>query len=346
MAGTPRRGGGGVARGGQGGRAAKAGSHRKGAAIGSGGQRRKALEGRGATPPAHLRPGHPAQRREAARLAREARGERPAGADRGDRDRDGRDRDGRDAPEVVVGRNAVVEALRAGVPATTLYVATGVDYDARLDEARRLASRAGVPVVDAGRPELDRLTSRHAAVSHQGLALVIPPFDYAHPDEVIRLALDSPPGLVVALDGITDPRNLGAVTRSAAAFGAQGVIIPERRAAGISAAAWKTSAGAAARLPVARATNLSRTLVAAAGAGLVVVGLAADARLSIYDLPHAADGLVLVVGSEGRGLSRLVGERCDLTVRVPMAGPVESLNASVAASVALAEIVRRRAAGS
>jgi 23S rRNA (guanosine2251-2'-O)-methyltransferase len=361
-------GGGGIARGGQGGRAAKAGSHRKGAAAGSGGLGRKALRGRGATPPAHMRPGHPAQQRAAARAARDAdgrdgqdaRGARDSRDARGGRDsRDARggsergaagrgsraERDERDTLELVVGRNAVVEALRAGVPATTLYIAAGVEYDQRLDDARKLASAAAVPVVDTPRADLDRLTGRHAVVSHQGLALVVPPFDYAHPDEVIQTAIERPPGLLVALDGITDPRNLGAVARSAAAFGAHGVIIPERRAAGITAAAWKTSAGAAARLPVARATNLARTLVAAGSAGLLVVGLAADAELSIYDLPHADDGLVLVAGSEGRGLSRLVGERCDLTVKVPMAGPVESLNASVAASVALAEIARRRAVG-
>jgi 23S rRNA (guanosine2251-2'-O)-methyltransferase len=152
--------------------------------------------------------------------------------------------------------------------------------------------------------------------------------------------------LLVALDGVTDPRNLGSVVRSAAAFGASGVLIPERRAAGVTSGAWKSSAGALARLPVARATNLVRALQAYRKAGLFVVGLAADGEIDSDDLQMAADPLVLVIGSEGKGLSRLVSEQCDLRMRIPMAGPVESLNAGVAAGVALAEVARlRRAAG-
>jgi len=344
---TGRRGGGGVARGGQGGRAAKPGSHRKGASAGSGGQGRRALQGKGATPPAEMRKGHPAQRRAAgaARAAAAGRGETPARSgsatqrDGGPAARGGR-RDG-ETDELVVGRNAVVEALRAGIPATTLYVAGGLEFDERLAEARKLAGRAGMAVVDIGRYELDRLCG---TAPHQGLALVVPPFRYAHPDDLLERALAASPGLLVALDGVTDPRNLGAVVRSAAAFGAQGVVVPERRAAGMTAAAWKTSAGAAARLPVARATNLNRTLRSYADGGLLVVGLAADGDISLDELEAATDPVVLVVGSEGRGLSRLVGENCDLLVRIPMAGAVESLNAGVAAGVALAEIARRRRA--
>ncbi|ADP78472.1 RNA methyltransferase, TrmH family, group 3 [Pseudofrankia inefficax] len=362
-----------MARGGQGGRAAKAGSHRKGASIGSGGQRRRALEGKGATPPAEMRKGHPAQRRANAAARSETTSTRagstarPTGARDGGPARAGhtgqRDggparagntgqRDGaatgRGGPagrrpgetdELVVGRNAVVEALRAGIPAATLYVAGGLEFDERLTEARKLAGRAGMAVVDIGRFELDRLCG---VAPHQGLALVVPPFRYAHPDDLLARARASDPGLLVALDGVTDPRNLGAVVRSAAAFGAQGVVVPERRAAGMTAAAWKTSAGAAARLPVARATNLNRTLRSYADGGLVVVGLAANADVSLDDLAAATDPIVLVIGSEGRGLSRLVGENCDLLVRIPMAGEVESLNAGVAAGVALAEIARRR----
>ncbi|WP_045876614.1 23S rRNA (guanosine(2251)-2'-O)-methyltransferase RlmB [Pseudofrankia sp. DC12] len=357
---TGRRGGGGVARGGQGGRAAKAGSHRKGASAGSGGQRRRALEGKGATPPAEMRKGHPAQRRAAAVARSDAASTRTGAAARPAAGRDGGptraghtgQRDaaaaGRGGPagrrpgetdELVVGRNSVVEALRAGIPAATLYIAGGLEYDERLTEARKLAGRAGMAVVDIGRFELDRLCG---VAPHQGLALVVPPFRYAHPDDLLERARVAGPGLLVALDGVTDPRNLGAVVRSAAAFGAQGVVVPERRAAGMTAAAWKTSAGAAARLPVARATNLNRTLRSYADSGLVVVGLAANADISLDELEAATDPIVLVVGSEGRGLSRLVGENCDLLVRIPMAGEVESLNAGVAAGVALAEIARRR----
>jgi len=130
--------------------------------------------------------------------------------------------------------------------------------------------------------------------------------------------------------------------RSAAAFGAQGMVIPERRAAGVTATAWKTSAGAAARIPIARATNLVRTLKACAAAGLVVVGLTADAEITLDELEAAVDPLVLVVGAEGKGLGRLVAEACDLRVAIPISRAVESLNASVAAGVVLAEIARRR----
>jgi 23S rRNA (guanosine2251-2'-O)-methyltransferase len=146
----------------------------------------------------------------------------------------------------------------------------------------------------------------------------------------------------VALDGVTDPRNLGAVIRSAAAFGAQGVFLPERRSAGITATAWRTSAGAAARMPVSRVTNLTRGLKQAQREGFLIVGLDADGETTLYDLEAAIGPLVVVVGSEGRGLSRLVGQTCDLRVSIPMTSDVESLNASVAAAVTLAEVSRRR----
>jgi 23S rRNA (guanosine2251-2'-O)-methyltransferase len=261
----------------------------------------------------------------------EAAAESTAGSRRGGRRPEG--------DEIVVGRNAVVEALRAGVPSSMLYVAGGLAYDERLTQARKLAAAAGIAVIDLGKPELDRMCG---TAPHQGLALSVPAYRYAHPDDLLARAEAAPPGLLVGLDGVTDPRNLGAVVRSAAAFGAHGVVIPERRAAGMTAAAWKTSAGAAARLPVARATNLERTLASWAKAGLLVIGLAADGELSLDDFEAGTDPLVIVIGSEGRGLSRLVGERCDFKVRIPIVGDVESLNAGVAAGVALAEIARRR----
>jgi 23S rRNA (guanosine2251-2'-O)-methyltransferase len=331
--GAPRKrsGGSGVAKGGQGGRAGKAGSHRKGAAKGSGGQRKQALEGRGPTPAATERKGHPAARRAAA--ATRAAATKPATGRRGPR------RSGPDAPELVLGRNPVVEALRAKVPASALYVALGVDVDERISEAVAIAGKAGISLLEVTRAELDRLTGRGM---HQGLALQVPPFEHAHPRDLLETALAAPAPLLVALDGVTDPRNLGAVVRSAAAFGAQGVLVPERRSAGMTAAAWRTSAGAAARLPVARCTNLVRTLKDYRSAGLFVVGLAADGAASLDDLELAGEPLVLVVGSEGAGLGRLVAETCDLTVSIPMAGGTESLNAGIAAAVALAEVARRR----
>jgi 23S rRNA (guanosine2251-2'-O)-methyltransferase len=303
-------------------------SKKKGPTVGSGGQRRRGLEGKGPTPPARMRPGHPAQRRAAAAEKRATTAAK-------------RRADAADAPETVAGRNAVVEALRAGVPASALYVAVGLDPDERVREAVKLAGDLAVAIIETGRLDLDRLTGR---TLHQGVALQVPPYAYHHLDDVLARAQESTAEpLLVALDGVTDPRNLGAVIRSAAAFGAHGVLLPERRSAGVTAAAWRSSAGAAARLPVARVTNLTRALKDCARAGLLVVGLAADGELDVGELELATGPVVLVVGSEGRGLSRLVGETCDLRARIPIASGVESLNAGVAAGVALYEVARRRA---
>jgi len=297
---------------------------KKGAVVGSGGQKSKGLEGKGPTPKAERRPGHPAARRAAAKA--KATEQRRA----------------RDKPtaELVAGRNPVVECLRAHVPATALYVALGIDVDDRVTDAIRLAADRGISVLEVSRAELDRLTG---GALHQGLSLQVPPFDYAHPDDLLDAARESTePALIVALDGVTDPRNLGAVIRSAAAFGANGVLVPQRRSAGITAVVWRTSAGTAARLPIALATNLTRTLRSYAAEGLMVVGLDADSDVSVDELELATSPLVVVVGSEGRGLSRLVKENCDATVSIPMAAGVDSLNASVAAGVVLAEVARRR----
>ncbi|MEH0969723.1 23S rRNA (guanosine(2251)-2'-O)-methyltransferase RlmB [Micromonospora sp. CPCC 205546] len=247
----------------------------------------------------------------------------------------------KDTPELLVGRNPVLEALRALVPATALYTAQGIDVDDRVNEIIRTAADRGIANLEISRAELDRMTG---GVLHQGIGLQVPPFAYEPFEDLVAAALEQAAPLLVALDGVTDPRNLGAVIRSAAAFGAQGVFVPERRAAGITATAWRTSAGAAARVPVAQVTNLTRSLKACQDAGFMVVGLDADGETDLYDLEAAVGPLVVVVGSEGRGLSRLVGETCDLTVSIPMVSEVESLNASVAAAVTLAEVARRRAA--
>jgi 23S rRNA (guanosine2251-2'-O)-methyltransferase len=176
--------------------------------------------------------------------------------------------------------------------------------------------------------------------------LQLPAFEYAHPDDLLATALSSDhEPLIVALDSITDPRNLGAIVRSAAAFGADGVLIPERRSAGMPAAAWKTSAGAAAHIPIARATNLNRTLRAYADAGLSLVGLDGSVETTISEVPGASGPLVLVVGSEGAGLSRLVLQACDSLAAIPISKSVESLNAGVAAGIALYEISRQRVRG-
>jgi 23S rRNA (guanosine2251-2'-O)-methyltransferase len=340
-----------VAKGGQGGRGAKPGSHRKGAAVGSGGLGKQKLEGKKATPKAELRKGHPKARAAAAAAKRAESGAssrsrstpvRSGGAapSRGMAKASGISRKATpDAPETVSGRNPVVEALRAKVPATALYIALGNDNDERMTEAISIAGKAGIPMLEMSRSQMDKMTG---GIVHQGIALQVPPYSYLHPDDLLEKALEAAIPLIVALDGVTDPRNLGAVVRSAAAFGAQGVLIPERRSAGMTAAAWRTSAGAAARMPVARCTNLARTLTAYKEAGLFTVGLAADGDVSLDDLEVATSPLVIVVGSEGEGLGRLVEQTCDLTVSIPMSDITESLNAGIAAAVTLAEVARRR----
>ena len=293
---------------------------KKGPTVGSGGNRRRGLEGRGATPPAHMRPNHPAAKRAAAKQ----KSRQPAKKT--------------DQSEIVLGRNPVVECLRASVPATALYVALGADADERVTESVGRAADSGIPILEVPRADLDRISANGL---HQGIALQVPPFVYTHPDDLLAAALESSPALLVALDNISDPRNLGAIVRSVSAFGGHGVLIPQRRSAAVTAVAWRTSAGAAARLPVARATNLNRTLRDWAGAGLQVVGLDAEGE-TLIDAFDAGGDLVLVVGSEGKGLSRLVRENCDVVLSIPMAGPTESLNAAVAAGVVLAEVARQR----
>ncbi|HNA98682.1 MAG TPA: 23S rRNA (guanosine(2251)-2'-O)-methyltransferase RlmB [Marmoricola sp.] len=297
--------------------------------AGSGGRVKRGLEGKGPTPRAQDRPNHKAYkaRKKAEKIAAARPKRRPKGSD----------------AEWVAGRNSVVEALRAGIPATVLYVAEGVERDGRTREAFTLAADLGISLMEVPRLELDRLTG---GAVHQGLAARIPAYEYAKPSELLDRAAElGEKPLIVALDSVTDPRNLGAVVRSAAGFGAHGVLIPERRAAGMTAAAWKTSAGAAARIPVAMATNLTRQLKAYQEAGCMVIGLAADGEVSLPDLELADGPLVVVVGAEGGGLSRLVGETCDQLVSIPMANSLESLNAGVAASVTLYAIAQKRALG-
>ena len=291
---------------------------KKGPTVGSGGQRRRGLEGRGPTPPAHMRPKHPAAKRAQQPSRRPARRT--------------------DETEVVLGRNPVLECLRAGVPATALYVALGTEADERVTESVTRAADLGIAILEVPRADLDRMTTNRL---HQGIALQVPPYSYAHPDDLLAVATASPPALLVALANISDPRNLGAIVRSVAAFGGHGVLIPQRRSASVTAVAWRTSAGAAARIPVARATNLTRALKNWADRGLRVIGLDAGGDTALDDL-DGTDPLVVVVGSEGKGLSRLVRQNCDEVVSIPMAGHTESLNASVAAGVVLAEIARQR----
>lgn len=293
--------------------------------AGSGGRVRRGLEGKGPTPKAFERPNHKVYKmKNAAEKRNAARPKRGKG----------------DEAEWVAGRNSVVELMRAHVPIRTLYVAEGTDRDERIREIFRLSADQHVSLLEIGRVELDKLTG---GAVHQGIAAKIDPYEYADPNSFINAAndLDQDP-LIVMLDSVTDPRNLGAVIRSAAGFGAHGVVIPERRNAQMTASAWKTSAGAAVRVPVARVTNLTRQIKAYKEAGLMVIGLAADGEVSLPDLDLADGPLVMVIGSEGKGISRLVAENCDVLVSIPMASTLESLNAGVAAGIALYAIDQKR----
>jgi 23S rRNA (guanosine2251-2'-O)-methyltransferase len=311
----------------------------KGPKVGSGGQGRQALQGRGPTPKAEDRDYHPAGKRKAAadRAAARPGGQRVAG-----QQRPARRAKSTDESEIVAGRNSVVEALRARIPATALYIALKLEMDDRVREAIALAGRRGIPLMEITRPELDRLTGDDNV--SQGIALKVPPYEYAHPLELLdTVERTKAVPLLVAVDGITDPRNLGAIIRSVAAFGGQGVIVPQRRSVGLTASAWKTSAGAAARVPVAMAPNLTQTLKSLKERGLFVIGLDGGGDTPLPGLGLASGPLVVVVGSEGKGLSRLVTETCDAVVSIPISATTESLNAGIAASVALYEISKLRA---
>ena len=296
-------------------------TNKKGAQKGSGGQIRRGLRGKGPTPKAEDRVYHAAHQRKLERQRRE------------------KGRHQREQTELVVGRNPVLECLHARVPATALYVAEGATNDERLSESVRLAADRSMPVLEVNKLELDRMTGNSM---HQGIGLAIPPFEYADIHDLLADAAQSPkPGMFVILDNITDPRNLGAILRSADAFGGNGVIIPERRSASVTAVAWRTSAGTAARVPVAKETNMTRTIKEFQKNGYQVVGLDAggDHTLDTYD---GTDNVVIVVGSEGKGISRLVRENCDTIMSIPTESWVESLNASVAAGVVLSEFARQR----
>ncbi|WP_167052454.1 23S rRNA (guanosine(2251)-2'-O)-methyltransferase RlmB [Salinibacterium sp. ZJ77] len=314
--------------------------NKKGASVGTGGHGRKSLEGRGPTPKAEDRSWHVAGKRKAAKerldAARSRSGKSSEPAKRAPRPKK------TDESEVVTGRNSVLEALRAKIPATALYVAARVEMDDRVKEALSLATKRNIPVLEVMRNELDRMGGYDSV--HQGLALKVPPYEYAHPFDLIeRAQREGTAPLIVALDGVTDPRNLGAIVRSAGAFGAHGVIVPQRRSVGMTASAWKTSAGAAARVPVAMAANLTQALKDLKKQGVFVLGLDGDGDVSLPGIGFADRPIVIVVGSEGKGLSRLVTETCDAVVSIPISSVTESLNAGIAVSVALYEVAKLRA---
>lgn len=240
--------------------------------------------------------------------------------------------------DYIWGRYPVLEALRSKRRVHRVYVAQG-PQDPALIQLVDQARRVGVPVETSSRRRLDDLSKN---ANHQGVMAVAAPREYADLDDLIARAkeLGEPP-LVVVLDAIQDVQNLGSLIRTAEVVGAHGVVIPEHRAAGLTPAVDKTSAGAVEFLPVARVTNITRTLDELKKQGLWCVGLDGDAETT-YDKADLKGPIALVVGNEGKGISRLAREHCDLLVRLPMRGHVGSLNAAIAGSVVLYEIWRQR----
>jgi 23S rRNA (guanosine2251-2'-O)-methyltransferase len=241
--------------------------------------------------------------------------------------------------EVVYGRNAVLEALRAGEALQELLVAEGSDARGRLGELLRLAREAGVPVKWAPRAALDREAGGRG--SHQGVVARIAGFAYSDLATILAAAIRAgEPALVLALDEIQDVHNLGSLVRTAEAVGAHGVLLPERGAAAVTAAVRNASAGAVAHIPVAR-LDLATALDELRERGAAVVGLDEDADAAPWEVDLAGP-VALVVGGEHGGLRRAVAARCDALVRLPMRGRVGSLNAAVAGSVVLYEALRQR----
>lgn len=243
-----------------------------------------------------------------------------------------------EADGVIEGRNAVIEALRAGTAIDKIYLAKG-ETDAALGHIASAARSKGVVVVDVDRRKLDYMSRTRA---HQGVIAMAAVREYASVEDILARAEErGEPPLIVVCDELSDPHNLGAVIRTAECAGAHGVIIPKRRSAGLTAVVAKTSAGAVSHLPVARVANLPSLLKQLKKEGLWIFGAAADGPVSLYEADLKGPAAI-VIGSEGSGMSRLVAETCDVLVRIPMKGKLNSLNASAAAAILLYEAVRQR----
>jgi 23S rRNA (guanosine2251-2'-O)-methyltransferase len=237
---------------------------------------------------------------------------------------------------VLAGRRPVLEAMRGKTRIRRIYTEPQRAYPDILEAAEAQS----IPTVDRDRAGLDKLAD---GVRHQGVIALADDYEFCEPEEIIAHA-EGPPTLV-ALDEVTDPQNLGAIIRSAVTLGLDGLIIPKHRAAGITAAVVRASAGATEHASIARVTNLQRALLSLADSGLEIVGLDANADIDVRDLEPSAQGRILVVGSEGKGLRRMVRQRCDVVVHIRQRGPMDSLNASVAAAIAMYEISAKKLGG-
>lgn len=296
---------------------------KKGPTKGSGGKHRNKLKGYGPTPKAEDRVYHKAYKAKKAAERRQMADPRLAARRRVDKFASA------DTSDLVYGRNSVLEALRVGVPSSTLYIMSRIEHDDRTREIVKIAGMNGLHMLEADRLEMDRIAR---SGNHQGVILKVDPFQYSSLNELADRAEKKAKAMEAA--------------NSAAAFGANGVILPERRSASVNAAAWKVSAGAAAHMPVARVVNLTKALEGLKERGYYVVGLDGGGDKLVGETGFESDPLVVVLGSEGSGLGRLVRETCDAIAGIPISSSVESLNASVAAGISLYAVsnARRKAA--
>ena len=295
--------------------------------VGSGGKRRKRLEGKGPTPKAKDRVAHINYQ---ANKGFKKSKSKPTSNFKQER---------RPASDFILGRNPVLEALKENVEAVVLRIASGIDIDEKVRQILTLASSKNISVLEVDRKELDRLTNN---INHQGVALAVASYKYKDLKEVLAKNKENP--LLIILDGVTDPRNLGAVIRSAAGFNATAVVIAERRSAGITGAVWKTAAGALSHVPVCQVVNITRTITELKEKGFFAIALDGDGETSLekVDPDFANKPLIVVIGAEGKGVSRLVAQTCDLRVKIKMSKKIESLNAAVATGVALYSLTLSR----
>jgi len=239
--------------------------------------------------------------------------------------------------EIIYGLNPVMEALRGSRQIYELFIA-GSSADKRMEKLLKLAAERKVPVRQREKADLTRLCGID---HHQGVALKVEPFPYADLADVLAEVKGNNEGLILVLDSVQDPHNLGALIRSAACAGAHAVVIPKDRAAGVTAAAEKASAGAAGTVAVAQVTNISQALQELKKAGFWIYGADGSARHTLYQ-QDLTGPVALVIGGEGEGIRPLVRKGCDAVVSIPLQGGVSSLNASVAGGIFLFEVVRQR----
>ena len=239
---------------------------------------------------------------------------------------------------VIEGKNAVIEALRAETPIDKVFIARG-EKDSALAHIASKARERGVVVVEADKRKLDSMSVTH---SHQGVVAVAAVRPYAEIDDIFNAAeMKGEEPFIIVCDEVSDPHNLGAIIRTAEAAGAHGVIIPKRRSAGLTAVVAKTSAGAVLHIPIVRVPNITACLKELKKRGVWVYGTSATGENGLWEV-EIKGAAAIVVGSEGEGIGRLVGENCDVMVRIPMSGRVASLNASVSAAIVIYEVVRQR----